>query len=447
MSFVGAIASSARKILANYTQDIKMPCLLVGAGNFTVASTLRSGGYAGPINSCDVSLYTSALGAYLSNGKIAISEKPECPDHLKGLLSTRPKIDIAASIALLYALREVWQIKNPYQERIFLQYKENWSDLMEATKEKLKDYKKHIGEIKYQAEDGFEFLEKQDREKTVFAFPPTYKRGYEKLEKLLREVVTWDPPEYKEMTDKSMELYEIVAGFAAYYVVLEKELPEVYKILGEPAAVLPRGIGKNTYILAKKASKKFVIKKTIKSMPIGPLLPPEYSITGEEEISLVKLSLAQSIRLNELYLASNIDYFSGGVGLSLGYTLDGQLFGKADFTRSSFQWKLPEEKPCIYIMSDLAVISKIRKLSKLILLCILSTKTKELLDLQYIEDFGYALTTAFSKHPVSMKYRGLFKLHKRKEEEKGFILNYFAPFGEHTLQESLEIWNKKYNKG
>jgi hypothetical protein len=45
-----------------------------------------------------------------------------------------------------------------------------------------------------------------------------------------------------------------------------------------------------------------------------------------------------------------------------------------------------------------------------------------------------------------MKYRGIFKLHKRKEVEEGFMLNYFARFQEHSISQVLEIWRKKYKK-
>ena len=117
MSFIGAVASSVRQTLAQYAKEIEHPVLLIGAGNFTVASALRSGGYTGPITACDVSLYTSALGAFLAESPFEISENPKCPEQLQGLLRLDSPLDIVASIALLYDLREVWQMKNPFQER------------------------------------------------------------------------------------------------------------------------------------------------------------------------------------------------------------------------------------------------------------------------------------------------------------------------------------------
>jgi hypothetical protein len=446
MSFIGAIASSIRQALANYSADVNLPCLLIGAGNFTAASVLRSGGYKTTIKSCDVSLYTSVLGSYLSDTELDISEKPDVPKHLAGLLDISSPLKAAVTVALIYDLREVWQLKNPFQERVFYNYKSHWTELVESAEKKLQIYKKHIGNIEYRAQDGFDFLQEHNPDHTVFAFPPTYKRGYEKLEKLLRATIQWTAPIYREMTDQSLELYESVADYKAYFVVLEKELPDVYNILGYPAAILPRGRGNHTYIIAKKPKKTFVIRKITKSESVGQTWPPENPVTGKEKLSFAVIKLAQSIRLNELYLSSKVDYFSGGVGISLGFFLNNRIIGKVDFAPSAHQWKLPDEKSMIYVMSDLAVASNTKRLSKLILLCLLSKEIKEILNMKYVEDFGYAITTAFSNYPVSMKYRGIFKLHKRKKLDKGYMLNYFAPFGEYMLFQALKIWKEKYNK-
>lgn len=446
MSFIGAVASSVRQTLAQYAKEIEHPVLLIGAGNFTVASALRSGGYTGPITACDVSLYTSALGAFLADSPLEVSENPDCPEQLQGLLRLDSPIDAVASIALLYDLREVWQMKNPFQERVMRQYRLKWDTLLDATREKLQAYKQHVSPIDYQAKDGFDLLAEHAPDHTVFAFPPTYRAGYERLEKLLRAAIAWEQPPYREMTDKSMDLYEEISRFAAYFVVLEKDLPEVHAILGQPSAILPRGRNSFSHIIAKSDRRRIVLRKVVKSDDIGPIWPSDREVTGKEQLSFSKITFGQSIRLNELFLSSRIDYFTGGVGVSLAFLLDGHVIGKADFCPSSHQWKLPDDRPMIYLMSDLAVPSIEKRLAKLVLLCLLSQEIKEVLDLRYIEDFGWITTSAFAKHPVSMKYRGLFTLHKRKEAEGGFLLNYCAQAGTHNMSQVLEIWTKKTRK-
>ena len=193
MSFIGAVATSVRQVLAQYAKDVHLPCLIVGAGNFTVPSVLRSAGFAGTITACDVTLYTSALGAYLSGWTLEAREREDCPEHLRGLLRTGSPLELTASISLLMDLREVWKGDNAFKMRMVEHSREAWDTLMEKTCAKLESYKAHIGPIDYQARDGFDLLEKSASGHTVFAFPPTYKAGYEKLEALLRATVEWTP--------------------------------------------------------------------------------------------------------------------------------------------------------------------------------------------------------------------------------------------------------------
>ncbi len=452
MSFIGAVASSVRQVLARYAGTVTLPCLVIGAGNFTVPSVLRSGGYAGQITACDVTLYTSALGMYLSDGCLEVRESEDCPPHLAGLLQTESPLDLAASVSLLMDLREVWQGKNAFQLRVIEHHRSVWDELMDKTRIKLETYKKHIGAIEYQARDGFDLLAANGFEHTVFAFPPTYKAGYEKLEALLRAVAVWNPPKYREMTDKSLDLYEQIARFSAYYVVLEKDLPDVYAILGKPSAVLPRGQGRTTFIIAKQAP-SVVIRSTVKTAPVGPIFSADQPVNGTEIPGFALISRPQSLRLNQLFLAKRIDYSEGGVDACLALTLDGRIVGKADFRADAgfMAWKLPhnpEGDGQIYLLCDLAVPSDHeRRLAKLVLLLLTSCEVRDWLNARLNQRFGWVITTAFSTGPVSMKYRGVFDLYSRKQERKTgrYSLNYFRGFNG-TLTENYAIWLKKYHK-
>lgn len=437
MSFIGAVATSVRQVLAQYAKEVHLPCLIVGAGNFTVPSVLRSAGFPGTITACDVTLYTSALGAYLSGCTLEAREREDCPEHLRGLLRTGSPLELTASISLLMDLREVWKGDNAFKMRMVQHSREAWDTLMEKTCARLETYKAHIGPIDYQARDGFDLLEKSVSRHTVFAFPPTYKSENEKLEALLWATVEWTPPAYREMTDKSLELFEAIARFDSYYVVLEKDLPEVYALLGQPSAVLPRGRGRTTYIVAKQA-KKVVIRSSAKTAPVGPIWPANRPVSGDEAPGFAPVK--------------RIDYFDGGVDICIVLTLDGQVIGKADFMKTSHaQWKLPEDNPggdeSLYIMCDLAVASDVEKrLAKLVLLLLTSREVKEWVDAKLNKRIGWVITTAFTNGPVSMKYRGVFQLYSRKKDKKTgqYALNYFSMFGRRTLDESFALWRKKY---
>lgn len=126
-----------------------LSCLIVGAGNFTVPSVLRSGGFTGKVTACDVSLYTLALGAYLADWSLPVSAYPDTPDYLRGLLRPNSPAELAASVALLLDLHEIWQNKKPYQARLIAKYRANWDSLMDKTLARLARYKEHVAPITY----------------------------------------------------------------------------------------------------------------------------------------------------------------------------------------------------------------------------------------------------------------------------------------------------------
>ena len=106
MSFLGAVASPVRQVLSGFAKSVQSPALIIGAGNFTVPSVLRTGGYGGEIRACDVTLYSCALGAFLGGWELQAWERPDCPEALRGLLRTDTPLDLAASVAMRVML--VW---------------------------------------------------------------------------------------------------------------------------------------------------------------------------------------------------------------------------------------------------------------------------------------------------------------------------------------------------
>ncbi|MBN2570298.1 MAG: hypothetical protein JXB42_12790 [Deltaproteobacteria bacterium] len=445
MSFVGATRAAIKPILAKYASTIRYPVLLIGAGNFTIASILRQSGYNGAITACDVSLYASALGAYLSDGPFEAAESPDCPEHLRGLLK-QDRDEMIASILLLFDLREVWQCKNEYQKRIIENYRIEWDRLIEKTLVKMTAYRKQIEPLDYRAQDGIQILRESCREQTVITYPPTYKRGYEQLEKLYKATVHWDQPSYEEMTDKTLEHYEHIAGYSDYFVILEKDLEEVYRIVGDPVSAADCGRNTKVRIIRKDTEKSYLVKSTAESSPVGAIWPADRTITGSETLSAIFLTGKQNTRLNELFMSAHVNY-STQSSSSIGYCLEGALIGKSDFQKgfNAFNWGLPEEGGQIYLMSDLAVPYD-GKLAKLVLMALLSSDIRDYLEMKYIERYRYVTTTAFSRHPVSMKYRGIFKLHKRKKTEDGYSLNYYAEFQGYRLSDVMPLWFERYGR-
>lgn len=451
MSFLGSIAAPLRRVLASYASDISVPVLLPCAGNFTVGAALRSGGYQGRIIGCDITLYTSALGSYLADKTLAAELREDMPEHLRGFLDLSTPARFAASVSLMLDLRQVWQCKYLWHRRVLSGYRENWPRLMDKTLEKLGAYHQHLAQgrgFDYVPMDAVKFLDAHGPDHAVFIDPPTFgSQDYIRQEKMLAASVTWQAPDYQEISFKDLEIYRKITSFREWMIVMERPLPDVEKLLGEPVAVVHKGRNSITYAYAGHSKKCVITRSYMASSSPGPIFPGDLKLTGREQPGVTLLSHKQTVRMNELFMSMRVDYALAAIILSLGLCLDKRIIGKLDFRISTLTWKLPPGYQ-IYQQSDLAVPSVEKRLSKLILLFAQSHEVKKLCDDAFKEDCRWTTTTAFSRNPVSMKYRGIYKLHKRLEGEgmEKYRLNYYAPLGQWSMQEAYDLWLKKYRK-
>ena len=453
MSFLGSIAGPLRRVLAAYADEVTVPVLLPCAGNFTVGAALRSGGYQGRITGCDITLYTSALGAYLAGDALEAGEKPDCPEHLRGLLDFSDPAHLAASVSIMLDLRQVWQNKNAWHRRVLANYRREWPRLMEKTLAKLDAYRAHLAQgqgFGYAAQDAVAFLEQQDRESAVFIAPPTFgSADYIHQERMLAASVEWQAPEYAEISFQDVAIYERILAFRQWMIIMERPLPEIERLLGDPVAVVHKGRKSITYAYAGHSRKTIVTRSYLPSRSPGPIFPSDRRLTGGEQPGILLLGHEETVRLNELFMAARVDYILVSLILSVAFCLDRKIIGKADFKLSKAEWALPEPGRQIYQQSDLAVPSEAEpRLSKLVLMFIQTHEVRRLLREKMPEDWRFATTTAFSRHPVSMKYRGVYKLHKRLDgpEHGGYRLNYYGELGKWNLAEAYAEWLKKYHK-
>lgn len=188
---------------------------------------------------------------------------------------------------------------------------------------------------------------------------------------------------------------------------------------------------------------------------------------GEDEdmgntIKLLPLKSENFRALRSQYMNPYIK--PGSESASFGVVVDNKLIGVYAFSSAPTlsNWSKHIETPTIYLLSDFPITpSKYKRLAKLVLYAALSKESKLLAERLTNRRCRSLVTTAFSKNPVSMKYRGLFKLLNKKrlpgvdENEtdmskryynEGYQLNYGAPMGQWTLQEGLEIWKKKHSQ-
>jgi hypothetical protein len=94
----------------------------------------------------------------------------------------------------------------------------------------------------------------------------------------------------------------------------------------------------------------------------------------------------------------------------------------------------------VYMLSDFPVApTDYSRLSKLVLYASLSKESKLIAERVAKRRIKQVLTTAYSNAPESMKYRGIFKLHTRKEN-----LTTKRDWGETIDVEANAYYRRKY---
>lgn len=203
-----------------------------------------------------------------------------------------------------------------------------------------------------------------------------------------------------------------------------------------------------------KTDKKHYVRQGIRATNAKPIVRIDEHDVITGNIAIAPIAIDQFQELRSLYLSTNVTKVGTPIA-SYGLFCEGKLFGVFAFG-SGYMLKGNErlEKPTVYLMTDFSISPTCEKnLSKLVLYCILSKEARFLAEKVTGKRANSITTNAFSKNPVSMKYRGLLELFGRREIEKDkngkvkkWNLSYGAPMGQWSLKEGYELWRRKSSK-
>jgi len=166
-------------------------------------------------------------------------------------------------------------------------------------------------------------------------------------------------------------------------------------------------------------------------------IPDNYSISRKSKIKFIKAKLGEVDYLRTIYLQKNI--LQGAALFNYLWFIDDFLFGCCmfDFPKNK------QKTLGAWMKSDFVVDSIHQKLSKLLIMAILSKEFKEELDIRYYSDISLINTNVFTNKNVSMKYRGVFN-KSRKEIGK---ISYEQRAGKYqSFKEVINIYMDKYAK-
>lgn len=434
--FVGAINHKVRKFLFNNKHVFNSHRVCVGcSGNFTFEKIIS--GEADYIWSNDISLYSSAIGYALT--KVSFPLKIQENRYSQYNKYIKDEISKIAVVALFFEMLKFEKQKNIFQKRMFTYYTKNFQDLFKKSCKRIKNALSTLHIDKYTTIDVYDLFQKLSPDWTLVAFLPTYVGGYEKLYKRLEQIFEWPKPKYEILDQVRYEetIKFMHKGYFLYMTDYERKDEDRENLV----ARIKTSRLKEVFIYSNLYKKKAWIRSlTNYEKKKYRFLPSDYKISDNSTIKIVETTNTIMNYYKNLFLKKGIDYTSGSYCLL--FFIDDFLFGFAIFTEIERELKAIARFQSIYLLSDFVIDSSIPKLSKLLLFLLRSTEVAEMLKKKYQKNINYIVTTVFTKKPVSMKYRGIFKLYKRDE---GF-LQYIAKTKKWSIEEALKSWCQRFLK-
>lgn len=171
------------------------------------------------------------------------------------------------------------------------------------------------------------------------------------------------------------------------------------------------------------------------SRPMKPVfykkIPDDYQFTNKSRLRFMRAKMSEVDYLRAMYMKKDI--LLGGSPFSYLWFVDDYLIGASmfDFSKQGLMKA--------WMKSDFVIDSNQSKLSKLLIMGVLSTEFAKELKVKYRTDLEAIHTTVFTNKPVSMKYRGVYTLAKKDAGK----LHYEAPAGK--LGNLKQVMNKYVN--
>lgn len=451
--FQGVVHANARKILASWIPVLPASVHVLCSGNFTIESTLRLNGYKGRLSGCDVSLYTCSLGCAFTgiDLPLALNSAPEFAEFAPLAPFLSDPIGRAAAVAVALDALRFSRRKNHYESRMMDGYGRRFAELCEKTAARIRSKAEAIQLDEFHCEDAWQrmaAIPPGDGE-LIATFPPTYSAGYERLYRDLERLFVWAKPSYRELTSGVEFAQRVVQRSGPWIIGAEKPTPELEGVIGKPVGIAPRGTGVSIRLYSNLAEPKVVRRQILATDARWPRLTDDDEITPDSLLALHRVTSPEANYLRQLYVSAEVAQASAQYSYVV--AIDGKVAGLLLFQQPTFGTVIEgANRQCesIYMMTDLSVPStNYPRLSKLILLAATSAEMRTALERRMIQEVRYNVTTAFSRHPSSMKYRGIFKLLSRKRQPDGvYVLNYYGPMGHYTLKEALTRWMKLHCK-
>lgn len=438
--FHGSIPADMRSLIREYAglwpsdKDVYVGC----SGNFTIERVLHPLGRT--LHSNDIQGYSSALGWYLSEGRVPFTIREEWEDDLAWTAPYMENdLDRIATLMLGTTFLPLIGKSGVYPARMLDAYQRQFPHVHAKTVERMKNLELTVAS--YHAMDVVEWVENVvPSDSPIVMFPPFYGGDYESQFEGFSTFYDWPEPTYPELDeDRKDRLMEVVTKRPHWMVGLHLPRPELAEYLRGRVQTTNRGVP--IYVYASHGPTRIVMPRQRPQFIDMPKLGMTEDITGP--LRLHYMTSGQFASERSQFMSKNI--VPGQPVLAVGVSAGGKFIGCFAFANQK------HSHTDAYMLSDFPVSwTKYKDLAKLIVMTAMSTEAQTMVQRTFSRSIETISTTAFSRNPVSMKYRGAMKLVKRtenpKDHEEPFMLQYQQTAGQMTLAETFDKWMKKNGK-
>lgn len=424
MIFFGGIKQPLRKTLGDIAKNIdkEEKIQILCSGKFTIENILCNLGFRNVYGN-DISLLTSAIGKYLVGENIDFSFKQDSE-----FIALEEKLPCKMQNSEKTQYRHLR--KQVYMRTIEKSYYRNKEEF-------IKRYGELQGKLKgFYTTDLVNFLDKEEGIKICSI--PIEKGDYENIYKVFDNNLEFEKHPYTEIDKESyLDINQQFLENHRSIVFCDRELREEcnkyksasYKIGNQRW---------HCYTSLEARSKIFMIENKMPNKFFRFKLFDEDCITQDARVEICRVNASVYNFFRNRFQSKKL-IILGDAHLYYVVLINGKYVG-------AFAYK-DYSRGTLTLLSDFTFFNK-WKISKLIPML---ARSKEVMEEVFLNlyrrplDVGSTIyTRVVTPAPISMKYRGIWDLFRRGEEDGEKFLIYSTKIGEKTIQEEFQEWLKNH---
>lgn len=447
--FHGTTTAPVRAYLARELKAVKPKRLFEPfAGIFMVSQITGMVSPETTVLSSEVSLYSVAIGCGLAGRAAPIKAKPLLAETFPALAGYTTPVQMAAIIIFMAeaAIARKKAGKTPYYETLFHDLQIRSTKYVDDIVKQVEKAKAHMPkDFQFHASDGVALLEQAQAGDFVFYDPPFYSGDYEKMFAALDDYFEMESIPYTNVTSDLKNEHLAALAAKGCHVYYRCEAP--IEIPGFELVFRAEYKFNGAFLVyANKAVTRGLIRHEVMQDRAKPYLTvmPTTEITQKSKVQIVPVPspVANHYRLQWTKKANMRDLSKPYL-----FTIDGRVAGVIVIETGRFFGT-----SYALIVSDCTTTAtSYRKLSKLLLLCILTDEFRKVVNDAFMWEHEGFTTIAYTDHDSSMKYRGLFELAEKQKGEDGVegkkykLLYRTKTMRNPTIKGAFQQWFQKHS--